>query len=104
MRVLLPLIALGAACSAAPALADHILHLDVAYPTRGACESAAARFARDDRAVLLDRFPNFFTRNGDVASFLARAFPCEYDSADRNWYIQDRRIEVLNSDWFLRKP
>lgn len=104
MRAFLPLIALAAAATAAPALADHILNLETPYPTRGACESAAAQFATDDRASLLDRFPNFFSRNGDVAAFLARAFPCEYDSADGNWYIQDRRVETLNSEWFLRRP
>lgn len=104
MRLLLPLVALGAACSATPALADHILNLNVPYETRGDCESAVAQFATTDRESVLERFPNFFNRNGDVASFLTRAFPCEYNPSDQNWYIKDRRGVVLGSEWFLKKP
>lgn len=87
---------------AAPASANHILNLDTPYATRGACEAAVADFGSDDRDGLLDRFPNFFDSTGDVASFLTRAFPCER-GGDGQWYIRDRRLEVLQSDWFLRK-
>ena len=87
---------------AAPASANHIFNLAVPFATRGACEAAVADYSSDDRAMLLVRFPDLFDSNGDVASFLTRAFPCERES-DGNWYIQDRRVDVLSSDWFLRK-
>jgi len=86
-----------------PAPAHHIENLNTPYPTRGACESAVADFNNDDWDMLLDRFPNFFSSKGEVASFLTRAFPCERNGADGQWYIQDERVETLNSDWFLRR-
>jgi len=87
---------------ASPALSHHIENLDTPYPSRGACESAVADFNSDDRDMLLDRFPNFFSSEGEVASFLTRAFPCELNPSDGQWYIQDRRVEVLTSDWYLK--
>jgi hypothetical protein len=104
MRNLLYPVAIGALAFATPAMADHILNLDTPYPTRGACESAVAQFSAGDRDSLLDRFPNFFSRPGDVASFLTRAFNCEYDPAEQAWFITDSRGEILASEWFLRRP
>jgi len=88
--------------AAAPACANHLFHLGVPYASRGECEAAVADFGNDDADVLLAAFPNYFDSHGDVASFLARAFPCEKQS-DGNWYIQDDRREWLGSEWFSRK-
>jgi len=83
--------------------AHHLDNLDTPYPSRGACEAAVADFNSDDRDMLLERFPNFFSSNGEVASFLTRAFPCEQSDADGQWYIQNRLAETLSSDWYLRR-
>lgn len=104
MRYLKAALALGAFAVAAPAAADHINNLDTPYASRGACESAIAQFAAEDGPILLQRFPQFFSRRGDVASFLTRAFSCDYDPAGQAWFITDRRVEVLTSEWFLRRP
>lgn len=104
MRYLSAALALGALAIATPAMAEHINHLDTPYASRGACESAIAKFAAEDGPSLLLRFPQFFSRRGDVASFLTRAFSCDYDPAEQAWFITDRRIEVLTSEWFLRRP
>jgi hypothetical protein len=53
--------------------------------------------------MLRDRFPTFFSSQGEVASFLTRAFPCEQSEVDGQWYIQDRLVEVLGSDWYQRR-
>ena len=87
---------------AAPAAAAHLDNLDTPYPTRGACESAVAGFNSDVREQLLDQFPTFFSNEGEVSSFLTRAFPCELEG-DGNWYIQDHRLEVLTSDWYQHR-
>ncbi|MXO52284.1 hypothetical protein GRI42_13300 [Erythrobacter gaetbuli] len=87
----------------APASANHILNLDTAYDTRGQCEAASARFSVEDRPSLLQRFPNTFSNIGEVAGLLVRAFPCVYDEATDAWYMDDRRLEVLTSEWFLRR-
>ena len=86
-----------------PASANHILNLDTPYDTRGQCEAASARFAVDDRPSLLQRFPNTFSNIGEVAGLLVRAFPCVYDEETGAWYMDDRRLEVLNSEWFQRR-
>jgi hypothetical protein len=56
----------------------------------------------EDRGPLLDNFPNFFDSEGDVASFLTRAWTCELNESDGQWYIGDHRFDVLNSDWYQR--
>lgn len=104
MRILVYPLAVAALASATPAMADHIDNLDTPFASRGACESAVAQFSAHDRAMLLDRFPMFFSRNGDVASFLTRAFTCDYDAVEQAWFITDRRVEILTSDWFTRRP
>ncbi|ANY21180.1 hypothetical protein A6F68_02688 [Tsuneonella dongtanensis] len=104
MRLATITFALAATALATPALANHILNLDTPYASRGACEAAVAQFSAEDREMLLDRFPTFFHRNGDVASFLTRAFTCEFESAEQAWFIHDHRGEILASEWFQRKP
>lgn len=95
-------LALGAISIATPAAADHILHLDDPFPSRGACESARQSLSNDDDS-LLDAFPNLFSSHGEVRSFLNRAFTCEPSPSDDQWYITDHRSEVLASDWFQRR-
>lgn len=104
MRLTSWMVAMAVASCGAPALAAHLDNLDTPYPSRGACESAVAQFNGEVREGLLDQFPNFFARNGVVASFLTRAFPCEYDAAQDAWFITDHRGEVLFSDWYQKKP
>lgn len=84
-----------------PAKAGHLANLNTAYSSRGDCEAAVADFNSDDAETLLNAFPGFFDNYGDVASFLTRAFPCE--ASDDDWFIRDRRIQVLNSDWYTRR-
>ena len=96
-------IAVGLLMAASPALAGQLDNLDTPYASRGACESANAGFSNEVRDGLLAQFPNFFDSEGDVQSFLTRAFPCEIDSSDGNWYIRDRRFAVLNSDWYQNR-
>ena len=50
---------------------------------------------------LIDQFPQLFSSEGEVRSFLNRAFKCE--SSGGSWYITDHRTEVLASDWFTRR-
>ena len=94
---------LAAIAAAGPASAGQLDNLNTPYSTRGACESANAGFSNEVRDSLLDNFPNFFSSEGDVASFLTRAFPCEVNASDGQWYIKDHRLQVLTSDWYQRR-
>jgi hypothetical protein len=96
-------IAVGMLMIAGPAFAGQLDNLGTPYPSRGACESANAGFSNEVRDSLLEQFPNFFDSEGDVQSFLTRAFPCELDPADGNWYIRDQRLAVLTSDWYQHR-
>ena len=101
-RRLIPL-ALGSLMLAGPAVAGQLDNLDTPYPSRGACESANAGFSNEVRDSLLEDFPNFFTSEGDVASFLTRAFTCELNASDGQWYIHDHRFDVIASDWYQHR-
>jgi hypothetical protein len=96
-------IAFGALLIATPALAGQLDNLDTPYASRGECESANAGFSNEVRDSLLQDFPNFFDSEGDVASFLTRAFTCELSESDGQWYIHDHRFDVINSDWYQRR-
>jgi len=98
------LAAVAAATIASPGVAHHADHLGIPYPTRGACEAESAQLRNGDREFLLDLAPQYFQTVGDVNSFLSRAFTCDLDNADGQWYFTDHRVEVLDSDWFLRRP
>lgn len=88
---------------ATPAAANHIFNLDVPFDTRGACEAEVAALNADDSDTLQGRYPGLFSNKGEVASFLTRAFTCELDQSDGQWYIEDHRQEVIDSDWFQRR-
>ena len=95
-------VALAALVSASPAAADHVNHLGDAFASRGACEVERNQLSNDDD-WLLDAFPDVFSSEGEVRSFLNRAFPCEISASDGQWHMVDLRIEVLGSDWFAQR-
>lgn len=95
--------ALAAAIVASPALANHPGLNGQAFPTRGACEAAMAQLVEHDKDFLTDTFPNLFSSKGVAASFLTRAFTCDQNPGDGNWYVTDRRLEVMGSEWFQRR-
>lgn len=104
MKAVLVALGVAMAFAAAPAAANHVFNLDTPYASRGACESAMADYSKTDRKTLPERFPNFFSGVGDSSSFLTRAFSCELNPSDGQYYISDHRLEVLQSDWFNRRP
>lgn len=101
MLKLLISLATGALLVGSPALASHILHLNIPFPSRGACEAERASLSNGDD-ILIDKYPELFSSEGEVRSFLNRAFTCE-QHADGQWYITDHRQEVLDSIWFQRR-
>jgi hypothetical protein len=44
----------------------------------------------------------FFDTRGEVASMLTHAYTCDLGD-DGQWYITNRRFEVMESDWFERR-
>lgn len=96
-------ILVGSLALASPALADHPGNLGIPYASRGECESVMAGLAADDHFWLTEAFPWYFETTGDAASFLTRAFSCDRNESDGQWYFSDHRVEVLESDWFLRR-
>jgi hypothetical protein len=99
LQISLAVVALSAA---APALAHHVEYLDVPFDSRGACEAQMASLSNEDD-FLIDQFPDLFSSEGEVRSFLNMAFKCEQNRGDGAWYITDYRSEVLASDWFTRR-
>ncbi|MCL6698268.1 hypothetical protein LZ496_05665 [Sphingomonas sp. NSE70-1] len=100
MRKVLALLVIGTIAVAGPASANHPGYLDTPFDSRGACEVQRNALSNEDDWLAED-FPQLFSSIGEVRSFLNRAFPCELN--DGQWYITDHRIEVLESDWFLRR-
>jgi hypothetical protein len=102
MKKLSIMAAIGAAVIASPAIANHVEHLNDAFASRGACEAERNALSNEDD-WLLDAFPEVFSSEGEVRSFLNRAFPCELNPSDGQWYMVDHRVEVLGSDWFAQR-
>ncbi len=100
MRKYPALLALGLTLFAVPVAAHHIEYLDTPFASRGECEAQRAALSNDDD-FLIDQFPNLFSSEGEVRSFLNRAFTCERVGSD--WFITDHRVEVLASPWFVRR-
>lgn len=100
MRIPAILIALTAAVSGTAAIASH--DPSDPYPTRGACESAAAQMSADDWDFVMAASMGFFSTRGEVASMLTRQFTCDLGQ-DGQWYITNRRFEIMASDWFEKR-
>lgn len=103
MNKILVLAALSAALTAAPAPASHVGHTNTPFASRGECEAMNADLRSDDREVLQIAFPQFFSSDGEVESFLTRAMTCELNPGDGQWYITNHIEEILASEWFLRR-
>jgi len=102
MATLLAAMILAGMAVGGPASASRTVHPGP-YSSRGDCEAHSAALGNDDRESLLDRFPQFFSTTSEVSAFLTRAFRCERAAADRQWYIRDHRLDVINSEWFQRR-
>jgi hypothetical protein len=100
MRISVTLSLIGAALLASPATAHDT---ETAFPTRGACESASAAMSNAENPTVLANFPGLFDTTGEVASFLTRAFTCDRDASDGQYYITDHLSEVLDSHWFQQR-
>lgn len=73
------------------------------FSSRGACEAASAGMSNDEKGWLLDTFPDLFGTEGEVSSFLTRAWTCDRNASDGQYYITDHRQEVLDSAWFAQR-
>jgi hypothetical protein len=94
------LAALGPLTVATPAAAHDTT---VPYSSRGACEAASAAQSNAEKPWLLQIGMEFFSTEGDVSSFLTRAWTCDLNPSDGQFYITDHVEETLNSDWFQQR-
>jgi hypothetical protein len=76
---------------------------ETAFPTRGACESASAAMSSDENSWLLATFPGLFDTTGEAASFLTKAFTCDRNPSDGQYYVTGQIEEVLGSEWYQRR-
>lgn len=95
------MIALAAASLVPTAAIAH--DTETAFPSRGACESASAAMSNDENSWLLDTFPQLFDTTGEAASFLTKAWTCDRNPSDGQYYIIDHIEQVLASQWFARR-
>jgi hypothetical protein len=102
MKKILLAAAFAAVSTGSPVAAHHVDHLNDAFASRGACEVEKNALSNTDD-WLMDAFPDIFSSEGEVRSFLNRAFPCELNPTDGQWYMIDKRLEVLSSDWMQRR-
>ena len=100
MRKLVLLIASGAALFATAATAHDTA---TAYASRGACEAASASMSNAEQDWLVETFPQFFDTAGEASSFLTRAWTCDLNGSDGQYYITDHIEEILGSQWFDRR-
>lgn len=73
------------------------------YSSRGACEAASAAMSNGEKDWLLETFPQFFDTAGEASSFLTRAWTCDRNVSDGQWYISDHVEETLASEWFAQR-
>lgn len=100
MKKIAILVALATAATSTAAVASH--DPTTPYTTRGECESAAAQQSAADWDFVMDASMGFFTTRGEVASMLTRQYTCDLGE-DGQWYITNRRFEVMESDWFEKR-
>jgi hypothetical protein len=73
------------------------------FPSRGACESASAAMSNGEKDWLIATFPDLFDTTGEAASFLTKAWTCDLNAGDGQWYIVNHVDEVLGSRWFEQR-
>ena len=100
MRMLRLLIASGAAVLATAAMAHDTAS---GFSSRGACEAASARLSNAEQDWLLETFPELFDTPGEASSFLTKAWTCDRNASDSQFYITDHVEEILGSRWFDRR-
>ena len=100
MKKLSILLGFAAACAANIA---HAHDTATPFPSRGTCEAASAAMSNDDQGWLLETFPELFDTPGEASSFLTKAWTCDRNGSDGQWYITDHIEEVLGSDWFAKR-
>lgn len=100
MKTFLVLAVLGCA-SLSTAAAAH--DTNVPYASRGQCESASAAQSNAEKDWVLTTFPDLFDSTGEVASFLTRAWTCDLNSSDGQYYIVNHIDEVLGSSWYQQR-
>ena len=100
MKKMSLMMAAAAVGFAAPAIAHDT---ETGFPTRGACEEASAAMSNGENAWLVSTFPQFFDTTGEAASFLTRAWTCDRNPSDGQYYITDHVEDVLSSDWFQQR-
>lgn len=94
------LVASGAALLATSASAHDTA---IAYANRGACEAASASESNAEQDWLVETFPQFFDTAGEASSFLTKAWTCDLNASDGQYYITDHIEEILGSRWFDRR-
>jgi hypothetical protein len=100
MKQLTILIGLAAATAASAATAHDT---SIGFGSRGACEAASAAMSQEDAPWLLETFPELFDTTGEASSFLTRAWTCDRNSSDGQYYITDHIEDVLGSRWYDRR-
>lgn len=100
MKKLAILAGIGAIGFASAAVAHDT---ETAFPSRGACEAASASMSNSEQDVLLQSFPEIFSSPGEVSSFLTKAWTCDVNPSDGQFYITDHIQEILDSRWFAQR-
>ena len=100
MKTLIILAAIGATCVSGAATAHDTT---IPYSTRGGCEASSAAQSNAEKDWLIETFPQFFSTEGDASSFLTRAFTCDRNGSDGQYYLTNHIEEVLGSDWFAQR-
>ena len=75
----------------------------IPYSSRGACEAASAHTSNNEKEWLLTIGPQYFDTIGDAASFLTKAWTCDLNPSDGQYYITDHIQETLDSEWFQHR-
>jgi hypothetical protein len=99
MKTVKALAVLGTLLLASPVSAHDT---EMAFPTRGACESASAGMSNVEKDWLVATFPDLFDTAGEAASFLTKAWTCDL-KADGQYYIVGHIDEILASRWYQQR-
>lgn len=71
-----------------------------AFGSRGDCEAASASMSNAEKDWLVATFPDLFDTTGEAASFLTKAWTCDANPSDGQYYITNHIEEILGSRWF----